>query len=247
MTRIGLQLYTVRDECERDLESTLRTVASLGYEGVELYSLHGRSAADVRALLDDVGLAVAGRHVGEDVDMAVLAEEQRKLGCDRAALAWIDPPSTVDERDDAVRRIASLASRARDAGLRFGFHNHWGELARLEDGTTLLERLRELPADLLWLELDLGWAWHSGTPPVRLLEWARGRTPLVHVKDIRSRETREHVPVGEGGVGYETVVPRAVELGVEWLIVEQDELDRPPADALERSLATVRAALPEAA
>jgi sugar phosphate isomerase/epimerase len=231
--RIGVQLYTVREECERDLPGMLRTIAALGYEGVELFGTH--DARELRALLDETGLAVAGRHVGLDVDLDAVAVDAWILGCDRVALSWIEPPTTVTERDAAVARIAALASRARDLGLRFGFHNHAGELDRLEDGATLLERLRDLPADLLWLELDLGWGWWAGTPPIRLLEWARGRTPLVHVKDLRSRETREFCPVGDGAVGYEGVVPKAAELGVEWLVVEQDELDRAAGEALERS------------
>jgi sugar phosphate isomerase/epimerase len=156
----------------------------------------------------------------------------RTLGCDRVAVAWIDPPETMEQRDTAVGRIASLSERT---SLRLGFHNHWAEVRRFEDGASLLERLPET----VWLELDLGWAWHAGESPARLLEWARGRTPLVHLKDFRARDTREFVPVGEGAVGYEEIVPRAVELGVEWLIVEQDELDRPWRDALERSLRSV--------
>lgn len=231
--RVGLQLFTVREQCERDLEGTLRPVAELGYDGVELYSLHGRTPGELRTLLDELGLAVAGRHIGLDVDVASLEEEMSVLGCDRVAVAWIDPPSSTAERDAAVERIALLAAATE---LRLGFHNHWAEVRRFEDGASLLELL---PASV-WLELDLGWAWHAGESPLRLLEWARGRTPLVHLKDLRSRETREFVPVGEGGVGYDAVVPRALELGVEWLIVEQDELDRPWLEALERSLSCVQ-------
>jgi sugar phosphate isomerase/epimerase len=236
--RIGLQLYTVRDACERDLEGTLQVVASLGYEGVELFSLHGRAAEDVRALLDAHGLVVVGRHVGLDADPQQLAADAAALGCDRVALAWIDPISSTGERDAAIAQIVELGSRVRDAGLRFGFHNHWSEVPRLDDGVSLLEAL---PA-WIWLELDLGWVWHAGASPLELLEWARGRTPLVHAKDLRSRDTREYVPVGVGGVGYEAIVPKAAELGVEWLIVEQDELDRPLAEALHQSYETVRAA-----
>lgn len=232
-SRVGLQLFTVREQCERDLEGTLRAVAELGYDGVELASLHGRSASELRALLDELGLAVAGRHVGLDADVASLEEEMGVLGSDRVAVAWIEPPQSGAQRDAAVEAVAALAS---STGLQLGFHNHWAEVRRFEDGASLLERL---PEDV-WLELDLGWAWHAGESPLRLLEWARGRTPLVHLKDFRSRETREFVPVGDGAVGYDTIVPRAVELGVEWLVVEQDELDRPWREALERSIDAVR-------
>jgi sugar phosphate isomerase/epimerase len=236
--RIGLQLYTVRRECDADLAGTLRVVADLGYDGVELFSLHGHDARDVRGLLDELGLAVAGRHVGLDVDVDELAAEMRILGCDRVALAWIDPVETIEDRDAAVARIVALGERVRDAGLTFGFHNHWTETPRFGDGRSLLELL----PGWIWLELDLGWTWWAGTSPIDLLEWARGRTPVVHAKDLRARGTHEFVPVGDGAVGYAELVPRAASLGVDWMIVEQDELDRPMAEAIERSLAAVRAA-----
>jgi sugar phosphate isomerase/epimerase len=236
--RIGLQLYTVRAAADADLEGTLRTVAELGYDGVELFSLHDHSAQDVRALLDEHGLAVAGRHIGLDADASTVAEEMAALGSDRVALAWIDPISSIPERDAAVESITGLGGRMRAAGLNFGFHNHWSEVPRFEDGASLLDLL----PGWVWLELDLGWAWYAGASPVDLLAWAHGRTPLVHLKDLRARDTREFVPVGEGGVGYGAVIPRVAELGVEWGIVEQDELDRPLAEALARSLETVREA-----
>jgi sugar phosphate isomerase/epimerase len=69
----------------------------------------------------------------------------------------------------------------------------------------------------------------------------------VHVKDLRSRGTREFCPVGDGAVGFERVLPAAVELGVEWLLVEQDEIDGPPSEAVARSLAAVRGAMGVAA
>ncbi|MCW2977697.1 MAG: xylose isomerase protein, partial [Actinomycetia bacterium] len=96
------------------------------------------------------------------------------------------------------------------------------------------------PPEQLWLELDLGWAWEVGVDPVALLERMTGRCPLVHVKDLRSRGSREHCPVGDGAVGYDRVLPAAVRAGVEWLIVEQDEVDGPPFEAVERSLRAVQ-------
>jgi sugar phosphate isomerase/epimerase len=216
--KIGLQLYTVRDEVERDLEGTLRTIAALGYEGVELFG--GVRAADVD------GLEVIGRHVTLDADVDA-------LDCDRVTLAWIDPISSVQERDAAVERIVELGERVRAAGHTFGFHNHWSEVPALEDGASLLDRL---PA---WidLELDLGWAWFTGADPLELLGRFRGRTPLVHLKDLRNRTTPEFCAVGDGGVGYAELVPHAAEYGIEWLIVEQDEGANE--SALERSYEVV--------
>ena len=59
MTRVALQLYTIRDDCAHDLEGVLRTVAEIGYDGVELFDLHGHDAVQVRAWLDQFGLVAA--------------------------------------------------------------------------------------------------------------------------------------------------------------------------------------------
>ena len=240
---IGLMLYSVRGECARDLEGVLRTTGDLGYDGVELFDLHGHEAARVRSWLDEHGLVAAGRHAGLDAlehDLPALAYEVRVLGTDRVALSWIDPPESAAAARAVVARIATVAIRAQELGLRLGFHNHWGELRSLEDGVTTLDRLVALPADQLWLELDLGWAWEAEADPVALLERLDGRCPLVHLKDLRSRGSRQFCPVGDGAVGYERVLPAAFQAGVEWLIVEQDEIDGPSFEAVERSLEAVR-------
>ena len=104
-----------------------------------------------------------------------------------------------------------------------------------------------LAGDKLFLELDLGWAWYAGADPVTLLTLARGRCPLVHVKDFHSREGRAFAAVGDGAVGYERVAPAAVDAGVEWLLVEQDETDGPSLEAARRSLAALRGMLEVAA
>lgn len=250
MIRIGLMLYTVREACARDLEGVLRSVAEIGYDGVELYDLHGHEAARVRGWLDASGLAVAGRHAdlnALETRLPALADELGTLGCERIALSWIDPPASSEEARAIVARIASVALEARELGLRLGFHNHWGELAALDDADTMLDKLRALPAELLWLELDLGWVWEAGADPAAELERAAGRCPLVHVKDFRARGTRRDCPVGDGEVGYERVVPVALRSGVEWLVVEQDNPEPPVLAAVERSFGAVRRMLKDAA
>jgi sugar phosphate isomerase/epimerase len=247
---VGLMLYTLRDECARDLEGVLRSVAEIGYDGVELFDLHGHDPAQVREWLDRFGLVAVGRHAGFDeleTELPALVDELRTLGCDRIALSWIDPPESSDDARAAVVRIAEIARRVTEHGLRFGFHNHWSELAELDDGDTVLDKLRALPADQLWLELDLGWVWEAGVDPVAELERTTGRCPLVHVKDFRARGTREDCPVGEGQVGYEHVLPAALGAGAEWLVVEQDNPAAPALEAVEASFRAVQRMLKDAA
>jgi sugar phosphate isomerase/epimerase len=242
MSRVALQLWTIREECERDLAHAVGRVGAAGYDGVELFQLHGLDARELRTLLDDNGLAVAGRHAGLasiEHDLPSLAAEAEVLGTERLAISWIDP-ETLASPEAVLGRVRAAAEAAREAGLRLGFHNHWTEPAPLAGGSSFLDLLRELPHDLLWLELDLGWVWQAGADPAEELARTRGRCPLVHLKDYASRDGRDDVPVGDGVVGYAELIRSAVAAGAEWLVVEEDDAGPDPFVAAERSLAFVR-------
>jgi sugar phosphate isomerase/epimerase len=244
VARVGLMLYTVREDCARDFEGTLRAVAALGYEGVEVFDLHGHDAAQVGEWLDELDLVACGRHARLDAletRLPELAAECRAVGTDRLVLSWIEPPSSTDAAKRLADRLGEIGRECARHGLRFGFHNHDGEVTPLDGGESFVEEL--LGQDDVFLELDLGWAWTAGADPVALLRRARGRCPLVHVKDFASADGREFRPVGEGAIDYERILPAAVDAGVEWLLVEQDETDGPALEAAERSLAAVRVAV----
>ena len=162
-------LYTLREECARDFEGTLRAVAAIGYEGVELFDLHGHEPAEVRALLDELGLDVAGRHAGLDAlesDLPALAAELAHAR-HRPGRAQLDRPAgrrDADARAAVAPIAASRAARGR-LGLRFGFHNHWGELERFDGGvtcSTLLRRCRPRALARARPRLGLGGRRRSG-------------------------------------------------------------------------------------
>jgi sugar phosphate isomerase/epimerase len=234
MTRIALMLYSVRRAAADDFETTLRDVAALGYEGVELYDLHGHEPAAVAGWLQELGLAVCGRHAGlETIETRLpeLAAEAQLLGWRRLVIAWIDPA----QLDTAtLARIATAASAVAAQGLELGYHNHDAEVEQ-----NFLERLPET----VFLELDAGWAWYAGADPVTFF----GRGPQLHIKDFSARGERSYCPVGDGAVGYERIVPAAARAGFEWLIVEQDEPVGSELEDARRSLAAVITMLGEVA
>jgi sugar phosphate isomerase/epimerase len=241
VARLGLMLYTVRDECARDFPATLHEVAAIGFEGVELFDLHGHEPGEIAALLGETGLVPCGRHApleAIEARLPELAAEADELGWRRLVVSWVDP-AQLDAT--LVARLEAAAADADTHGLELGFHNHDAEVRPRDGGGSFLDEL--LAGDKVFLELDLGWAWYAGVDPIPLLRSARGRCPLVHVKDFHSREGRAFAPVGAGAVGYERVAPAAVEADVEWLLVEQDETDGPALDAARRSLAALQGML----
>ena len=234
MTAIALQLYSVRRAAAADFEGTLRAIAGDGYEGVEIFDLHGHEPATVAGWLAELGLVAVSRHARlEEIEDGLpgLAAEASLLGWKRLVVSWVDP---AELGTALLARLATAASAVAAHGFELGYHNHDAEV---EQG--FLERLP--PA--VFLELDADWAWYAGVDPVKLL----GRGPLLHVKDFRVRGEHSFCPVGDGAVGYERIVPAAVLAGVEWLIVEQDESEVSELDDARRSLAAVITMLGEVA
>ena len=242
--RVGLMLYTVRDDCARDFEGTLRAVAAMGYEGVEVFDLHGHHPDEVHGWLDELGLAAIGRHArleAIETSLSELAEEARTLGWSRVSVSWIDPADLGDPELPA--RLGRASTAAAEHGLELGYHNHDAELAPLASGEVFLDLI---PPEL-FLEVDLGWVWFAGLDPVELLARVGARCPFVHVKDFASRDRSAFCPVGDGVVGYDRVLPAAVSAGVDWLIVEQDQTDGDALAAARRSWDAVGAILAETA
>ena len=198
----------------------------MGYEGVEFFDLHGHGPDEVASWLADTGLVACGRHASLD---AIESRAARPGGGGRRRSAGAVSSSAGSIRrqlgPELVRRLTAAAAAAAAHGLELGFHNHDAEVRPRDGGASFLDEL--LAGDTLFLELDLGWAWYAGADPLALLGRARGRCPLVHVKDFYSREPGSFAPVGDGAVGYERVAPAAVAAGAEWLLVEQDETDGP--------------------
>jgi sugar phosphate isomerase/epimerase len=244
-------LYTVRDECARAFEPTLREVAEMGYDGVEIFDLHGHEPGEIASWLADTGLVACGRHATLDTiesQLPALAAEAEALGWRRLVVSWVDPARIGPE---LLQRLTAASAAAAEHGLQLGFHNHDAEVKPRDGGASFVDEL--LAGDDLFLELDLGWTWYAGADPYALLRRAHGRCPLVHVKDFYSRElgasgpasdvagyervvpAENFVPVGDGAVGYERLVPAAIAAGAEWLLAEQDETDGPSLEAARRS------------
>jgi sugar phosphate isomerase/epimerase len=233
--RLAIQLYTLRTI---DAVEALPTLAAQGYQAVELYA-RPDDAVELRRRLDDAGLEVCGWHVGlERLEGAFddVIEQARALAVPRLVVPWAERPPDRAGAEALAERLAALRERTAVAGHPLGYHNHGHELETLADGTVTLDVLAQV--DGLELELDLGWLWIAGSDPVARLTQHAGRVPLVHAKDFADRETS--VPVGDGAVGYDRIVPAASDAGVEWLIIEQEEHAGDPLDSTARSAEALR-------
>ncbi|HEX3779882.1 MAG TPA: sugar phosphate isomerase/epimerase [Pseudonocardiaceae bacterium] len=236
---IAAQLWTFHDLAARDLEGVLTKIAALGYTAVEPLGLHGRRPAAVRALLDELGMAVCSAHAPFPAgpDASRILDEQAELGAD--TVVWSLEKEEFDSVE-AIRRgcerINEGAANARDYGITVGYHNHYAEFANSFDGRKAYDvLLDELSPDVL-LELDMYWVLLGGADPAEVLRSLAERVRFLHVKDGPAEYDGDYmVPVGQGRVDIPAVLGAGT--GVRWHIVELDRCHLDMFDALRQSYA----------
>jgi sugar phosphate isomerase/epimerase len=241
---LGVQLYSVRHEAEADLPGTLSRLAGMNFQGVEFADYFGRSAAQLRALLDERGLRCCGSHIyirdllGAEFDRTV--EFNRTLGNPYLIIRWIEE----DRRDsrESFMRTAQLfnqiAARLEPHGIRLGYHNH-DYIFQTFEGETLWDILAANTRDDFILQLDTGHAAGYGKDVAELIRRHPGRTASMHIKPHSA--ARPAAVVGEDDINWPEVVHLAETVGgIEWYILEYEIEGVPPLQALEASLAHFR-------
>ncbi len=247
---VAVQLYSVREDCAKDLPGTLKAIAEMGYEGVEFAGYYNYSAQELRKMLDDLGLKVAGTHTGLNT---LLGDELQKtiefnqiLGNKFLIVPWIGE-ELRRTKDDWLRLadlFNELAEKVKPAGMMVGYHNHHFEFQPING---------EMPWDIFFsatkpevvMQLDTGNAMHGGISAdevVNILNRYPGRAKTVHLKEFSS--TNPKAILGEGEVKWEEVLRVcATTGGTEWFIIEQETYAYPPIECVRRCLENLKAIL----
>jgi sugar phosphate isomerase/epimerase len=246
---VAVQMYTLREETEKDFAATLKKVAELGYDGVEFAGYGGLSPKDVKTLLVELGLQAVSSHVPLvelESNLEQVIEDQKILGC-----KYIVCPYLMIERrneDDYYALISLLdqvGERCRHEGLTLLYHNHDFELNRLSDGRTALDTIFEdTNPDNVKTELDVYWLTKAGENPVEWINRYKNRSPLVHLKDMTCDSEQFFAELGTGGVDIEAILNLGEAAGVKWWVVEQDVSRKTPLESIEISLNYLKTKLP---
>ncbi len=252
IAQIAAQLYTVRDytKSASGFAEALQKISQIGYKAVQVSGVQAIagdtpevSAKEARRMLDDAGLICIATHRSWDDLRSRTAQEiefHQTLGCNFTAIGSLPgeyQASGVDGYMAFVQDALPVIAWLKEAGIRFGYHNHAFEFARAKGSLkTLYETFVEHGGPDFHLEIDVYWAAHAGLNPERLMEQCRGRVPVIHVKDKEmTGQDAVMAPVGEGNLDWAHLLPACAAAGVEWYAVEQDECRRDPFDCLRSS------------
>ena len=223
---MGLQLYSVRGECGKDLPGTLAAVAKIGYHGVEFAGYYGRKADELKKLLDDNGLKCCGTHTGWGTILGEKLKEtiefNKTIGNKFLIVPGGLPAKTftsVDGCKDTARIFNEQSAKAREAGMYVGYHAHGGDFKKI-DGETVWDVLFANTDKAVVMQMDVGNCLGGGGDPYGTIKKFPGRTLTIHLKEHGGAKG---AAVGDGEVKWKEVFDLCETVGAtQWYIVEHE-------------------------
>lgn len=238
MNSIGVQLYSARDELERDFAGTMRKLGGYGYGAVELARFPASVTPEAaKSLMDDLDMTIISSHsplpLGIDKNAVldnILPMETPYLVC-----PWLDPDNYFQDLD-GIKTACEILNEAnvvvKENGMQLAYHNHWFEMEIIEGKPAYQHMLAHLDADIVF-ELDTYWAQVAGLDPVQVIADLKGRLPLLHIKDGPAEDNVEAmVAVGDGAMNVPAILDASE---ADWHIVELDRCNTDMLTALKQS------------
>ena len=241
---LGIQLWTVKGEADKDLEGTLRKVYAAGFREIEFAGYYGKNPADLAKLMKNIGFTLVSTHSGAG-DIAKngdkIIADAKALGLkyvvcsspgvspEKEKLPWEERMKAVDLTDwkwnaDLFNKFGKQVS---DAGMVFGYHNHSAEFKKYQGKTAFDHLFGMTDAKHVKIELDVGWVAVAQQDPVAILNQYKDRVIALHVKDVGARgadgKDPSSVALGEGTVDWKKVLGTAHAVGVKHYFYEQEE------------------------
>lgn len=220
--KIALQLWSIKEDCQKDFKNALKEVKEAGYAGVEFAGYYDLPADELKAYLDELGLEVAGSHVpyeklAEDYEATVAYE--KTIGNTRVAIPYMTFPGDFAAWKQFVAELKSLSQKLQAEDITLYYHNHSHEFKEVEGVDLLNYMVTEVPE--LKLEVDLYWLHDAELPVNEWLDQHQANIGLFHVKEMQE-DPRESTEIGKGILPIADYVKKAQAFNLPWLVIEQE-------------------------
>jgi len=234
--KIGLQLYTFRNQFKTDVPGTFQKIHEMGIRYVEGGGTYGMSMPDFKALmaknqLETVSVGADFKELSDNPQ--VIVDRAKAFGAKYVMCAWVphEKAFSMDDAKKAVEVFNKAGKILHDNGLIFCYHAHGYEFG--PDGKENLfdYMMQHMNPAYANFEMDVFWMKHPGQDPVALLKKYPGRFKLMHLKD-RQKGTPDgyegkapdetNVVLGAGDVGIAAIMKEAKKQGIKYYFIEDE-------------------------
>jgi sugar phosphate isomerase/epimerase len=234
--RTGVVSYTYRNSFKDDVPGTLDKIKALGLTNIEFSNLFGKTAKELRDLLDERGMICTSFGVGyADLENKLdeVASNAKTLGAKYVRVAWVphDAPFTLQDAQKTVADFNRVGKALKEKGLTFCYHNHGYEFQPYQNGTLFDYIVQNTNPEHVSFEMDILWVAHPGHDPVRLLQKYPDRFKLMHLKDLKKgvkgdlsgkTPVENDVALGTGSIDLPAILKAAQKTSIEYFYIEDE-------------------------
>ena len=232
----GMVSYTLRDSFGKDVPGTLDKVKAWGITDIEFSGLFGKTAPELRALLDQRGLSCSSYGVSYDAianKPDSILRNAKALGAKYVRIGSI--PHRTDATLEMIQKAAEVFNRfgkqAHEQGIMFCYHNHGFEFVPYENGTLFDYLVMNTDPRYVGYEMDVTWTYLPGQDPAALLNKYPKRFRLIHLKDVEkgvpksakgSMANEQSVVLGTGQIDWPAVLKAVNKSSIAHLYIEDE-------------------------
>lgn len=246
---IALQLYSLRDDISKDYAGTIKKAGDMGFTAVEAASygdgkFYGKAPEEFKADIEAAGMKVLSSHTGRQLTEKELASKDfteamawwdqciaahKAAGMSYIVTPWMEVPKKLKDLQTYCEYYNEIGKKAKESGIKFGYHNHAHEFQKVEDNVMLDYMIENTDPENVFYEMDVYWVVKGGQSPVDYFNKYKNRFALLHIKDNKE--------LGQSGmVGFDAIFNNTDAAGVENLVVEVEQYNFTPEESVKKSL-----------
>ncbi|GAA4399218.1 sugar phosphate isomerase/epimerase [Nibrella viscosa] len=232
----GMVSYTMRASFAKDVPGTLDKIKALGITNMEMSSLFGKTAAEMRKYLDERGMRCSSYGVRYNAlkdNMDSVIRDAKTLGAEFVRLSGVPYKGTftLEDAKRTVDDFNQFGRKLKANGLTFVYHNHGFEFQPYQNGTLFDYIVQNTNPDDVSYEMDILWVFHPGHDPETLLKKYPKRFKLMHVKDLKkgikgdfsgSTPPENDVTLGTGQLNLPAILKAAQKTAIKYYYIEDE-------------------------
>ncbi len=241
LRRVGVQLYSLRDDARRDLERTIAEIAGAGYKDVELLGSmnnFGMPPAELRKVLDRNGLRAPSTHVSGNAldDLQRQLDDAQTLGHEYLVVASlpITGTPTIADYHRWSDRLNEAGRVTRERKVWIGFHNHASDFAMFDGEAAYDFLVKRTDPSVVRLQLDTGNLAMAGRDPLEYMKRFGDRYWTFHIKDVPQLGAKTDTELGKGVIDFRRLLASIDRVDEKHLFVEQETYPGAPLDSMRR-------------
>lgn len=238
MGRMGLQLFTIKEQAQKDLLATVAQVADMGYDGVQFAGFFNTPASELKKVMDEKGITAAGAHIGIDQltgdQLAETMAYNETLGNHLLICPALpaEMRTTADDYKRTAETLNQIGKACKHQGFTFGYHNHHFEFETFGRHTGFELLFGYTDPELVKMELDCAWASFAGHDPLEIIQTYQDRIISLHIKDLKQAgDHKVSTEIGNGEIDFQQLIETGRQYDVPWYIVEQEDYEGSPMES----------------